>query len=123
MKCPERGPMKEPRGARAFGERYLTVSAGRAQRIERLRLQRAKRARDPRGRRVIYRHARLARAGAELAGWDPVGLLSKDEETILEGSASLIERARAARADKAQVAWSKATEYLEKHKAKVRERR
>lgn len=48
-----------------------------------------------------------------------MGLFSKGEDSVLEDSASLIEKARGARPEKAQAAWAKAQEYLEKHGARV----
>jgi superkiller protein 3 len=52
-----------------------------------------------------------------------MGLLSKDDQDVLDEAAKLIEKARGSRADKAPAAWAKAAEFLDRNRAKVTDRR
>lgn len=52
-----------------------------------------------------------------------MGLLSRDEESLLKDASGLIDKARTAKPEKAGSAWTKAYEQLEKLRPKVKERR
>src|SRR6267142_1740311 len=66
---------------------------------------------------------RMRSCSKSAAGWDAMGLLSKDEQELLDDASRLIEKARTSRPDRASSAWAKAAEYLERNRLKVTDRR
>lgn len=52
-----------------------------------------------------------------------MGLLSRDEESLLKDASGLIDKAQSARPEKAAAAWTKAFDQLERLRPKVKERR